>query len=157
MRVTVRGLAKAQDRIKAMAARARDMRPIMAEGAAAIVTLIDDSFRQQRAPDGTPWEPLQPETLRRRRGGPAGAKILIDTGRLRASNFAVSAPKSIKFGTNTRYAAPHQLGGEHLPARPFLPVARVGGRWMLMASGPAGTVFARIRERLRAFIVNGTR
>ena len=171
MRITVAGLTQAQAKIQAMAARCRDMRPIMAEGAAAIVTLIDDSFRQQREPGGKPWTPLAPGTvearlmrkksMRSKRGtglnkrGQAAVgseKILIDTGRMRASSFATSGPRSIKFGTNTVYAATQQLGRGAIPPRPFLPVTQQGGRFVLTETGPAGVAFQRIRERLRAYV-----
>jgi phage gpG-like protein len=78
-------------------------------------------FEEERGPEGK-WEPLKPVTLARRRKGPHGgsAKILQDTGRLRASIlFRGFKNKALVF-TNMIYGAVHQMGFKQIPARPYL-------------------------------------
>lgn len=66
--------------------------------------LVNDfkmGFRRSKAPDDTPWKPVQ-------RGG----KPLIDTGRLRNSIHANVQPRKLEIGTNVKYAATHQFGDD---------------------------------------------
>lgn len=92
------------------------------------------SFDQSRAPDGSPWKPLKRARNRRRdrrarkRGGGSGQKPLRDTGVLMASMSATAGAKggvrifgqaSLEQGTAVEYAAFHQQGTRHIPARPF--------------------------------------
>lgn len=77
-----------------------------------IVRMVDQNFKRQGRPD-QPWEPLKPETLRRRRKNGRGAQILQDTGRLRQS---VSAQRRVtdnswEIGSNLVYSRIHQFGG----------------------------------------------
>ncbi len=153
MRITADGAAKVTENLRAMAARMRDLSPVMAVGAAELQTLVDDSFQQQRSPDGTPWAPHAASTAKRR--GP-GARILIKTARLRSSVVVTSGPRSITLGTNVGYAAPNQLGSRTAPARPFFPVDGAAGRYVFMDRGPAGAALARIRDRIRAYIRTGS-
>lgn len=106
-------------------------------------------FREQRAPDGTPWQKLSEGTLksrayRRTRGyrkklkkiygyqskafmrTKSGAKILMDTGKLRASIATKHSNDSAMVGSVLSYAKVHQTGGEHIPARPYLGVSDSG-------------------------------
>jgi len=77
---------------------------------------------------GPGWVPLSKRTLALRRKKGKGAKPLLDTGRLRAS-LVSEGPSSVKeigkvgfkLGTNLVYAASHQFGRGHIPARPFMP------------------------------------
>ncbi len=81
-----------------------------------LVQRTEERFDKEIGPGGVPWVELQPETRARKRH----SKILTETGRLRGSfNYQVSADELL-FGTNVIYAAIHQFGGEHMPARPFL-------------------------------------
>lgn len=87
-------------------------------------------FDEARAPDGTPWLPLQHPS--KKRGGPT-AKPLRDTGMLMASLGARAfghveqvSDTALVWGTNLvsekgyPYPAVHQFGGGNVPARPFL-------------------------------------
>jgi hypothetical protein len=51
-----------RDSVKAV----KDLRPSMKRGAELIVALMNDSFKNQASPDGTPWAPLAKSTLRAR-------------------------------------------------------------------------------------------
>ena len=125
----------------------------MAAGAEEIRALIADSFGGSRAPDGEPWEPLAPATIARRRG--SSSKPLLDTGRLANSITAEPSRTALTFGTNVEYAGPHQLGTADIPQRRFLPVDRLGGKWMLDASGPAGKSWARVSRYIARYIATG--
>lgn len=67
-------------------------------------TATDMRFREQKSPDGRPWEP----SLRARL---TGGKTLSDTGQLRNSiNYRADAAK-VEIGANVVYARVHQYGG----------------------------------------------
>lgn len=96
----------------------------------------DDVFKGEHDPEGTPWTPLSPKTIARRRNHQGGVKILQDTGQLKNSLTQAGAPYKIEsargydveLGTNVPYARIHQYGGviktRHaeitIPARPFI-------------------------------------
>ncbi len=158
MRVTADGVDESSARLRAMAARMRDMRPILEVVAQDVRTGIDDAFASERSPDGTPWAHLSDATKRinpRREGG----KVLTDTARLRNSITAVASSRGL------RYGAAHQLGAQikvfgrgtsrALRARPFLPVTGVSGSYALMTGGAAGAMWARVRGDIAHWITTG--
>lgn len=84
----------------------------------------DRRFDRQSAPDGTPWAPLKPETLARKRI----PKILTERSRLRDSLAYDAEPERLTLYTPVIYAAIHQFGGTagrgaKIPARPFMGLA----------------------------------
>jgi phage gpG-like protein len=124
-----------------------------------------DAFDGQRDFYGNAWKPLSRATLvarayrlsrsgRRRaktaagkgrafaRAFPSNAKILQDTGYLKASITARATNSSVRIGSNLKYAPVHQLGSQkkHIPARPFLPT-------------PDGGLTARDELRVREILV----
>lgn len=74
-------------------------------------------FKTQTAPDGTAWRPLQPSYARRKKY--AKDKVLTLRGYLRSGiHFQITGPAEVEVGSNTKYAAIHQLGGAiQIPAR----------------------------------------
>ncbi len=86
-------------------------------------------FEREQAPDGTPWAPLSPVTIARRRGGRKGkatsgnVKILQDTGLLRGSIDTRWGKGWCSVGTPVKYGRKHQFG-QFVPRRPFLGVSR---------------------------------
>lgn len=102
-----------------------DMTELTTVLSAQAVRMIDRKFQRS----GPGWVPLSQRALKRRRQGGAGAKPLLDTGKLRASttggNGGVLVVDSTSFvvGTNLEYASAHQFGiaSRGLPARPFIP------------------------------------
>jgi phage virion morphogenesis protein len=165
VRITATGLVENQDKLKELAARIRDLSPVLDVAAADTVTLIDDSFDQQRSPTGAPWAPHSPATTAIRAARNRSGRILIDSGRLRQSITTNVAAKSFTFGTNVEYGAIHQLGGnvkvfgrgslKAVPARPFLPATSVGGKYTLMTTGLAGSHWTKVREMVRDYILKG--
>jgi len=153
--ITQTGADEAAARLEAIAARLRDISPVMQVIAADTMTVIDDSFAGSRSPDGSAWAPLAPSTVARRRLG--SSTPLVDTGRLRSSMFARANPRGLQFGTNVTYAAPHQIGASNgrPPRRAFLPVSGIGGAFTLSTTGPGGTHWTRARESIRKYIATG--
>lgn len=66
MRVTARGLAEKEEKLRAMAARLRDLSPVMRVIGERFVAETLQSFREQASPDGTPWPALSGVTVYRR-------------------------------------------------------------------------------------------
>lgn len=91
----------------------------------------DDRFRRQVAPDGSPWAPLAPSTLVRKKT----SKILRQDGYLQDTMRHSVSDNELALGTDRPYGAIHQFGqrkgtsgssGGHplpwgdIPARPYL-------------------------------------
>ena len=67
-------------------------------------------FKTQKAPDGTPWEKLDPAYARRKKYNKD--KVLTLRGYLRSNiRYQVTGPAEVEVGSNSEYAAIHQLGG----------------------------------------------
>ncbi|MGE7992543.1 phage virion morphogenesis protein [Pseudomonas sp. NPDC089554] len=69
---------------------------------------VDARARRQVAPDGSPWAPLSPRTLARKKGNKTlrESGALLDTLRHQVSN------DELQFGTDRPYGALHQFGGK---------------------------------------------
>ena len=72
--------------------------------------LVQGGFEGEASPAGTPWQPLAPATVRRRKGKNAHP-ILRVSGRLARTHVKASADCAV-VGSNLVYAAIHQYGGE---------------------------------------------
>jgi len=68
----------------------------------------DNRFRQQVAPDGSPWAPLAPSTLARKKSG----RILREAGTLQDTLRHSVSNNELSFGTDRPYGAIHQFGGK---------------------------------------------
>ncbi|MBP5056351.1 phage virion morphogenesis protein [Pseudomonas chlororaphis] len=68
----------------------------------------DNRFAKQVAPDGSPWAPLAPSTLARKKGG----RILRDKGTLQDTMRHSVSNNELTFGTDRPYGAIHQFGGK---------------------------------------------
>ena len=111
-----------------------DRRRLMDRIGRAIHSDVMLGFRSGRAPDGTPWLPLQ----RPRKRGPG--QPLRDTGRLQRSITWRASSTQAVIGTNVAYARAHNFGvpARNLPARPLLGVAepqvalinRIADQWL---------------------------
>ena len=158
MRVEARGIEGAIAELDELAARAADLSPVLEVAASDTRTLIDNSFRQSRGPDGVPWEGLTRETMKRRRQGRnrdvRKGSILYDTGRLKDSIESTHTKSILEFGTNVEYAAYHQFGSGRM-YRPFLPVAAGGAGYVLMTGGPAGRHWRDVRDMVIEYIRTG--
>lgn len=133
--------------------------------------VLKDAFGGEQTFYGEPWKPLSRAALmarayrlsksgRRRaktaagrgralaRVFPTNAKILQDTGTLRASISAQATNNSVRVGSNVVYAKVHQLGSQkkNIPARPFLPTP---------SSGLPARDMTRIRQILTRYFMTG--
>ena len=68
----------------------------------------DSRARRQVGPDGSPWAPLSPRTLARKKGN----KTLREGGALLDTLRHQVAGDELQFGTDRPYGAIHQFGGK---------------------------------------------
>lgn len=124
-----------------------NMKPVLTRIGALYEARVLENFRNESAPDGTPWKPLAQDTmligLKRRkgfrpvRGGLSakgkryitGKRILRDSGDLEGSIHFQATTDSVTIGSSGSipYAAIHQLSGKagrghkvSIPAREYL-------------------------------------
>lgn len=98
----------------------------------------DDRFRQQVAPDGSPWAPLAPSTLARKKS----SRILREAGTLQDTLRHSVSNNELSFGTDRPYGAIHQFGGKIEQA------AR--SQQVYFRQGKDGSVDSRFVERSRS-------
>lgn len=145
--------------LKGLERRLRSMRDLSLRPAArkigeSLVSSTIRRFNEQKAPDGTPWQPLAASSVAPRsrdftRSGRLrkraerrlmNRKILIQTARLRNSIAFKTEGTAVAVGTNVVYAATHQFGARagafgrtsrgqavpfgDIPARPFLGISK---------------------------------
>jgi phage virion morphogenesis protein len=96
--------------------RAGDMSPVMRQIAGIMHHAVEENFARQGRPK---WQDLAPSTKKARaRKGHWPGKILQVKGQLAASISEKHNAKSAVVGTNKKYAAIHQFGGDvNHPAR----------------------------------------
>lgn len=118
--------------INDLLARIADVRDVLPDIGEELLQSTDTRFRQEKAPDGTPWAPLSPVTLAQKKRRPP--HILKEEGLrggLRGSiNYQVKG-ETLALGSPLPYARIHQLGGQAgrnrkvtIPARPYLGVSK---------------------------------
>jgi len=94
-----------------------------------LIESTQDRRSSERAPDGTPWEPLSPLTIERK----GHNRILENRGTLFDSlNYQITG-NTLTFGSNQEYAAMQQFGGttspnsmfpnKPIPAREFIGIS----------------------------------
>ncbi|AUN95882.1 phage virion morphogenesis protein [Pseudazoarcus pumilus] len=116
--------------LQALRGRARDMRPAMANIAAALASESERQFQTESGPAGA-WPELSQTTKElRERSGTTGRKLQV-SGQLAASVQTGFAEAEAWIGSNKPHAAMQHLGGTtsalsmipgaQIPARPFLP------------------------------------
>jgi len=91
-----------------MLARGRNTETAMKDIGEAMLISTDKRFRSQVDPQGQPWVPLRPRTLKRKRN----KKTLTERGYLRGSIAYDASKDRVAWGTNSPYGAIHQHGGE---------------------------------------------
>lgn len=79
-----------------------------------------ERWDRQVSPDGTPWAPLAPQTVKYKKKNQD--KILVLDGNLRDLLRYQDRPDGLEFGTDRIHGATHQFGREDagISARPFL-------------------------------------
>lgn len=97
-----------------LVARMADPRPFYQAAGNLIVASVGRNFQRQGTPDGTPWTPLRPATVRaRQRRGLSGLAILRERERLAGSIFHQVEEGGVRIGvpSGIPYGAIHQFGG----------------------------------------------
>lgn len=105
-----------QREMRRVVRRMDDLTPALAAFGEHMMVVTQDRFDKEQAPDGTPWKPLAPATLRVKKTD----KILAESGQrggLRGTIVYKTDPRKIAMGTNKVYGAIHQLGGMAGPGR----------------------------------------
>lgn len=149
MTINIQGEKQVIQVLENMRARASNLTPAMKQIGSLVKNASGENFKNQSAPDGTVWKPLSMATLiaraMRLSGGKgirnkngsvkkgsqrviSSAKILLDTGVLRASvQVQDVTQQSVTIASRLKYSAIHQWGGKAgrgnkvtVPARPFL-------------------------------------
>ncbi|MDP5308730.1 phage virion morphogenesis protein [Paracoccus spongiarum] len=114
---------EARRRLQEMLDRMDNRRPFLEAVGDRLVRAASDSFRNERAPDGTPWTPLAARTIQNRiRKGQVPLTILRSNTRIGSSLAGsinrVATNDEVRVGSPVAYAAIHQLGGTiRKPAR----------------------------------------
>ena len=107
---------------------ASDMTPAFNDVGEFYIRKIDNQFRTETDPFGSPWAALKPKTIARKQKDRKILKVLQSTGLLRGTFSYTADSSSVEIGTNRVSASGvplgilHQLGSRKgLPARPMLP------------------------------------
>jgi phage gpG-like protein len=120
----------------------------------ALMKEVADEFRASRDPYGNPWKPLAKQRERARDKNAKAAriragkplrkdKILVDTGRMRASVVFRPDPLGLRVIIPVEYASYHQEGTGRMPRRQIVPDGDTGGlgaRWTMAAIKAASSV-----------------
>lgn len=107
----------------------RDLSPLVKVVKQLLIADTQLNFKLGADPDGEPWAPLEPATLKKKGRG-ANPQPLRNTGILAASlaagggQFSVSTETAtaIEWGTAVEYGVFHQLGTRNMAQRRFLGV-----------------------------------
>ena len=92
-------------------------RPLMQDIGEYLTPVHEDRWERETDPDGRPWAPLKPETLKRKKT----TRILYEEGDLLRGAIYNASATQLEFGLNDWKAAFHQFGTSRgLPAREML-------------------------------------
>lgn len=120
------GVSELVDTLNQLMNKTGNLQPALAQIGEYLLESHQSRFQLEVAPDGTPWAPLAPETLARKKGED---RILQETGMLRDTLSYDASATELLFGSNLEYAATHQFGREEdgIEARPFIGIT--DGPW----------------------------
>jgi ParB-like chromosome segregation protein Spo0J len=127
---------------------------------AAFVKEVADEFKDSRDPYGKAWAPLARQRSRARdvrarkkrmaKGLPVRKdKVLVDTGRMRASVTFRRMESGLRVIIPVSYASYHQDGGHRIPQRMMVPdpAKGLGARWTMAAKVALGRAMKQIFGR----------
>ena len=120
------GIEAVQAKLNELLARGQNLQPAMADIGEMLLLSHDERWRDQVAPDGTPWAPLSQDYKARKKKNQDTILVLNDI--LRSHLNYDAGPASLEFGTPSEYGAIHHFGGSEdmrpqnaaIPARPWL-------------------------------------
>ncbi|MDO5614442.1 MAG: phage virion morphogenesis protein [Paracoccus sp. (in: a-proteobacteria)] len=111
--VTIRiDVDEISDGLRAMLSRLSNLRGFYKNVGKHMVNSVDQNFRQEVAPDGTPWQALSAARIKQRARTSSELGILRDTGDLLDSLNADATDNGVSIGVLSKYAKIHQFGGE---------------------------------------------
>ena len=148
IRVDASGLARFVTDVRAMKKRTADISTATKGGAEELQKVLDATFAANRSPDGTPWSPLKPSTIAKKKS----AKPLVETGALRGARKAKPTKKGVSVevaGNRATVARIHSSGTRFSPARPVLP--------RFVKGGPAHAALQKTLARIARFVLRGNR
>lgn len=120
--------AEVAARLRAVAARLADMRPILEVVAADVRTKIDDSFAQSGGPAGEPWPPLAPMTVGVRDVRAARSRARAAGRALREENARrVTAGHRPLSGADAHAFRSGHIEANRRPHKPLLDTGRLRG------------------------------
>ncbi|WP_102798733.1 phage virion morphogenesis protein [Bowmanella denitrificans] len=124
--VDLQGFDQVNRILQQLATASTNLKPAMQEIGEYLLESHQQRFELEVEPDGTPWEPLQPKTVKRKGGDD---RILKQSNILKDTLHYQADANTLLFGTNLEYGATHQFGreGDGIVARPFLGLAT--GPW----------------------------
>lgn len=131
--IDIKQLDSLFDRLKKAAAHPA---PLMRQIADVMWDAVEENFAQEGRPR---WQGLKPP-------GRPGGKILQASGRLAASIVPSSSADTAAVGTNVKYAAIHQFGGQTRPHRIVARNAKAlkfGNRFARSVNHPGSKIPAR--------------
>jgi len=122
--------------------KATKLRPLMASISEGMFRTTRERFQLEVAPDGTPWAPLKPKTLARKRAHGQRLNILQARGHMLNRIVPDFGDDFAGISVNAIQAALHQFGGTPdmppgpaaVPARPFLGISDKDRREILQAA-----------------------
>lgn len=98
--------------------------PAMKAAGEVLVQMAKRSF-DEPALRITNWPPLKSSTIKQKTKAGKSNAILKSSGTLWRSLRVISAEATrVTIGSDRPYAAFHQIGTRHIPARPFFPIAQ---------------------------------
>ena len=110
LRIDAQGLSKAKKTIGKLVDAGHDLTPAFNDVGEYLVRTTKERFRDQEAPDGTPWKPLS-ENYRKSKKRNAD-KILTLDGYLSGTINHNAYRERLEVGSPMEYAGTHQFGAE---------------------------------------------
>ena len=126
--IEVTGLDELRNKLQEIQSRAIDTEPLMAELSNHLYNIVDESFQNEKTPDGKSWSPIKP-----RKSDRSPNKILRDEGDMQDSLTAQSSKDEAIIGFNATsngypYPIVHQFGTKDgkIESRAFMPIHEDG-------------------------------
>ncbi|AQT58714.1 phage virion morphogenesis protein [Cellvibrio sp. PSBB023] len=108
--------AAAQERLNQLQEKLGDLTPALQDIGEYLMNSHQQRFKDQVAPDGTPWAPLSPSYQRNKARNKN--RILVLNGYLEKSFRYQVGNNELNFGTNVPYAAHHHFGTKPYTIKP---------------------------------------
>jgi phage virion morphogenesis protein len=106
----------AQDLLNKLQEKLGDLNPALQDIGEYLIIAHNQRFKDQVAPDGTPWAPLSPSYQRDKARNKN--RILVLNGYLEKSFRYQIGNNELNFGTNVPYAAHHHFGTKPYTIKP---------------------------------------